>query len=320
MNCPNCHQPIDPGAAFCGNCGHPLPPAVTQTSNPVAGQASPLAQNVALQPPPQPMTAVPQPIAAAPGLPAYAVATPAQHVGETKALLAIIFGILGLLGAIIPLIGIAFGVTGIIMGSLSRHSAKRTISTVGIVVSSLAIVASLGVLAYFIANPDLLETKKASTTNSHNLPSNSISASSLSTPCYSTTFSSKLNISNAQHSCDMAAFNGTTLETSSNFYKVYADKTSLTSDTGFTDIAKAAIEKDVQTNLPGFSVKSEKVSQFSGSAAYIVTAIDEADGIIVVEEAIYHPVSNGENVFILVHATTGNSANLNDLEAAWQWN
>jgi hypothetical protein len=117
----------------------------------------------------------------------------------------------------------------------------------------------------------------------------------------------------------MAAFNGTSLQTSTEFYKVYANKTALSSDASFITTAKAAIEKDISTNLAGFKIDSEKTSEFSGSTAYVVTTSDNAEGVAVVEAAVYHPVSSGQNVFILVHAATGSTIDLNGLETQWQW-
>ncbi len=245
-------------------------------------------------------------------MPAYAHTTPAQHAGETKALLSVIFGVLGIIGGLfIAILGLGLGITGIVMGTLSRHS-KRTLSTVGIIVSCLAVLVGLAVWAYVMVH----DPKTAS----HELPGTSVATTTLSTPCYSTGFADKLNVSNAQDSCDMAAFNGDSMDTSSELYKVYANKTGLTSEAGFTAMAKAAIEKDVQTTLPGFTIDSEAAGRFSGSTAYIVEASSASKNITVIEAAVYHPVSTGDNVFILVHATSGSTTNLDNLESQWQWN
>jgi hypothetical protein len=321
MNCPNCHQPTAAGAAFCGNCGQTLQPVATPAAMSAQPQQtppgiSPIAQNVTAGQPvaPAPIAVGGAPLSATAGnVPAYALATPAQHVGETKALLALIFGILGIIGSpFMALIGLVFGIAGIVLGTMSRHSTKRGLSTVGIVVSSLAIVAGLAVAVY--------ASKHTTTAASHALPATSKESTALSTPCYSVSFSGKLNVSNSSSSCDMAAFNGSSLETSSEFYKVYANKTTLSSENGFADVAKTAIEKDVKNNLVGFTIDSESLSQFSGSTAYVVKTSDSAHNIAVVEAAVYHPVGKGENVFVVVHALSGTSIiDLSSLESQWQW-
>lgn len=69
--------------------------------------------------------------------------------GGTKALLSLLFGLAGLVGALfMALIGLALGLAGLTMGTMSRSSTKRGLSTAGLIVSSLAILASLAVWAY----------------------------------------------------------------------------------------------------------------------------------------------------------------------------
>src|ERR1700744_6238489 len=108
MECPNCHQTIEAGPAFCGNCGQPL--------NAPAG----------------------------PNEAAYALARPAQHVGEDKALGAVICGVFGLVGSLfMPLIGLSLGTAGAVLATSARSQTKRRLTTVGLVFSSLAIMAGL---------------------------------------------------------------------------------------------------------------------------------------------------------------------------------
>src|SRR3712207_3139273 len=98
MNCPNCHQQIEAGAAFCGNCGHALGPQVSTVQ--------------------QPVTPV-QPLAAMPGtIPTYARANPVTQAEETKALLAVLCGVVGIVGALfMALIGLVLGIIGLIFGT-----------------------------------------------------------------------------------------------------------------------------------------------------------------------------------------------------------
>jgi hypothetical protein len=294
MNCQNCKEVIEPGAVYCGNCGQPVQPAAV------------------------PFTPV-QAAALAAGVPGYALATPSQHTGENKALLALLFGIAGIVGGLfMALVGLALGIAGLAMGTMSRSSTKKGLSTAGLAMSSVAILASLGVWTYAIKhNP--ASQKGTSQTAAHNINAPAVSASDLSTPCYSTGFVDKLNVSNAAGSCDMSAFNGTTLDNSTNAYKVYADRSPIANAKNFTSLVKPALEKDVKNNLPGFAVDSEQVAQFAGSPAYIVSTSNNAQGIALVEAAVLRQVNNGDNIFILVHAASGRTTDLSTLEAQWQW-
>lgn len=307
MNCPNCHQVVDVGAAFCGNCGQAL--QVTDLT-PIA-QAS---QNQSATQTDDSLSSQPL-VAAAGGVPPYAFSIPAQHIDETKALLALLLGIAGLVGALFfALLGLTLGVIGIIMGTLSRSSTKRGLSTVGIMASSVAILAALAVWAYAI--------KQNSQTNHKVAAQNSapaITTSDLTTPCYSVGFVDKLNVNNSSNSCDMKAFNGQTIEASTDAYKIYANQSGVTNATMFTAIAKQAIDKDVKTNLPNFSITNERVASFAGSPAYAAIAVDKSHDVAVIEEAVFHKVAHGDNVFVLVHAIAGKTADILTLEAQWQW-
>lgn len=312
MNCPKCNQLVDPGAAFCGNCGNPIsdrPNEESPIDQILSGHhAKTSAHDTKLLP-------------AAASAPAYAIPEPAQQQGETKALLSLLLGVIGIAGCYyMALLGLVFGVAGIILGTMSRQSIKKGLSTAGLVTSSLALLAGLGVWAYFITHdPRLQQGQATGKSVQHNVPTNFVAATSLSTPCYYVGFTSKLNVSNLSGSCDMNAFNGGTMDNSSELYKVYASKANISED-GFADTAKSAIESDVHTNLPGFDIKSEKAGQFAGSTAYFVDAKNAKAATDVYEAAVYHQTQQGDNLFVIVHAVAGgDSANLNSLEAQWQW-
>ncbi|HEY5442628.1 MAG TPA: hypothetical protein VIJ68_03755, partial [Candidatus Saccharimonadales bacterium] len=163
------------------------------------------------------------------------------------------------------------------------------------------------------------QTSQQASSGSNSLNAPAVSASRLSTPCYAAGFASKFNVSNSSGSCDMEAFNGSTAETSTDAYKVYAATSQTISGANFLATAKPALEKDIQTNLPTFAVTSEGETKFAGSPAYTISALNSAQKVAVVEMAVFHQVTDGENFFILVHAVNANSANLNGLEAQWQW-
>ncbi len=287
MNCPNCSQPVEAGAVYCGNCGQSLQP--TQ----------------------------PSPVAVA--MPSYAVAAPSRQSGELKALVSLLLGITGIVGGLfMALFGLLLGIAGLVSGTMARSTYKRGLSMAGLIASSLAIVVGLGVWIYAIQhdprlNPDVTQVSHAPST----MPA--VTADGLSTPCYTTGFVNQLNVSNNADSCDMNAYNGETLNTSTNAYKVYADKAQIETANAFLPVARNALEKDVANNLTGFKINSERVATFAGSPAYVVNASDQAHNVTVVEAAVLHKVGNGDNIFILVHATSGSTTDLDVLEAQWQW-
>jgi len=282
MNCPDCSQPVEASATFCGNCGRQI------RETPVANKQ----QN-------------------------YALANPKRRSGETKAMLAVLFGISGMVGGLfVAIVGLTLGITGLVMGTMSHSSkANRRLSTVGILASSLAVLVGLGVWSYAIKR----NMNQDQQITSAQTAKPTASGAGASTPCYSIGFVDELNISNTQPSCDLNAYNGTSLNNSTNAYKIYANKSQVRTVSAFNTIVSKAIEKDLKTSLPGFTIDSQQAATFAGSPAYIATATNANQTISVVEAAVMHPVSNGENVFILVHATNSPKTDLNVLEAQWQW-
>ncbi len=89
--------------------------------------------------------------------------------------------------------------------------------------------------------------------------------------------------------------------------------------------AKTAIEKDVATNLPGFTINNESVGEFAGAPGYFVNASDQSKGVAYMEAAVLHSSSATgggaarDNVFVFVHAVTGSHTDLTKLETAWRW-
>ena len=115
MNCLNCQQPLEAGAAFCGNCGQAV------AANTVAASTA--------------------------SAPAKAV----QRRGEKRALLAVLFGVAGIAGGLfIPLLGLVLGVAGLVMGTLSHSGSRRGLSTAGLFLSGLALLVSLATWTYAV--------------------------------------------------------------------------------------------------------------------------------------------------------------------------
>jgi hypothetical protein len=229
-------------------------------------------------------------------------------------MLSVLLGLMGIAGAVfMALLGLAFGLAGLVVGTLSHHVSRRKMSAVGIGLSSLAIVVGLGVWTYAV-NKEAHSHHKLTDANS----ATSVSAN-ISTPCYSLGLFDQLNVKSSPDSCDIVAFNGPTINASTNAYKVYAHKSNIATAAEFVDQAKQAIEKDVQVSLPAFKIDNEGVATFAASPAYEVTVSDKARNISIVEAAVLHKVTTGENVFILVHATSGQKADLQIMESQWQW-
>ena len=302
MNCPNCSQIVEDDAAFCGNCGHQLA-AHAPDNKPVGSHiASVLAH--------EPHSGTRDFQNATPN---YAIATPLQHAGEAQAVLSVLLGVLGILGAFFAaLVGLTMGIIGLILGTLARNSVHRRISTAGIVMSSLAVVVSLGVWSFVIhkqANLANAEPKK---------PVNAIAASDVDTPCYATGFIETLNVSKEKNSCNMNAFNGASLESSTKAYKVYANQIATVNNETFNTYAKQAVQKDVAASLPGFNIDKEEFTNFAGSPAYIVYASDSR-GVKVAEAVVLRQTRAGANLFVLVQASTKGVSDLSTLEAQWRW-
>lgn len=296
MNCSNCNQITEAAAAFCGNCGQQLQLKLKAPLAPAA------ADNLAAS------------------LPSYAFTTQG-HTGEVKALLALLFGITGIIGAMfMAVVGLALGISGIVMGTMSRSSTKRGLSTAGLGLSGVAILGSLGVWVYALNQyPKLNPATSGPSQPAAQNNTASVLTGNISTPCYSVGFAYKLNVSSGSESCDVQAYNGSEITTSTDAYKIYVSKSGITDTNTFTNIAKQALNKDVKDNLSNFNIVTEKASLFASSPAYIVNAYNKAQGVTVVEAAVLHKAGNGSSVFILVHATNARTADLNDLESGWQW-
>ncbi len=295
MNCPNCDEIVENGAVFCGNCGQPL-----ETHAPDGKPVGPhIAQVLHSQ--------------SSKKIPDYAVTKPLQHHGETKAVLSLLLGVVGIVGAaFLALVGLVLGIAGLVLGTMSRNSVQKRFSTLGIVFSSIAIVASLGAWTYVIKTQN--NSQPVAVADSSNI----VAASTLSTPCYSTGFIDTLNVNNKKNSCDMQAFNGTSIEQSTRAFKVYANQIASVKPEVFNTFAKKAVEKDIATNLPDFNVQSAKYTQFAGSPAYIVNLKNSA-GVTVTEAVVLRQVQAGANIFVLVYASGNGTGDLSTLEAQWQW-
>lgn len=302
MNCPNCNQIVEEAAAFCGNCGHQLS-LHTSSEKPASSHiASVLAH---------------EPRSGTHGVqeatPSYAIAAPLHHIGEAQAVLSVLLGVLGIVGAFFAaLVGLTMGIVGLVFGTLARNSLHRRTSTAGIIASALAIVVSLGVWSFVIHKQNNLANAEPTKT------SNAVASADVTTPCYATGFIETLNVTNTKDSCNMNAFNGQSLESSTKAYKVYANQIPAVNNETFNTFAKQAVQKDVAASLPGFTIDKEQFTNFAGSPAYVVYASDKR-GVVVTEAVVLRQTKAGANVFVLVQAASKGQADLSTLEAQWRW-
>lgn len=335
--CSNCGEPLEAGAAFCGNCGHPIAgsadkpaapptdtgeqprPAEAPANQPAPKIDSPIAQAATDQTSNRQPGAYPANLAAAgagSAMPSYALPVASNQSSATKAGMGVVFGVLGIIGGLfIPLVGLGLGIAGLVLATMSHRLVRRRSSTIGIVLSVLAILASLASWAYVIAHDPRLNHKPSPA--GARTSSGAISAQNLITPCYSVNFANRLNIQNNSGSCNMSAFNGSTLDVSSDAYKVYGTVSAI-SAADFPTLAKQAIDNDVRQSLPSFTVTSENSGQFANSPAYFVTA-NNGKGVSIIEAAAFHKTTNGDNFFVLVHAANANAVDLKDLQSGWHW-
>lgn len=291
LNCSNCGEPLEAGAAFCGNCGQQINHATVTGRLAVA--------------------------AASESIPAYAVPQPTSQSRQLKAGMALVLGGLGTAGSFfIPLVGIGMGAVGLVLATLGRHAVRRRTNLLGFGFSVIAILVGLGSWAYVIAHDPRFHHQPVAA-NAAKPSGQAITANNLITPCYSVNFVTSLNIENADGSCNMSAYNGTTLNASSNAYKIYG-ATSAISASSFDNLAKQAIENDIKQSLPGFAVTREAAGQFAGSPAYFV-ATTNGSGVSVMEAAVLHQTTNGDNFFVFVHAENSSMIDLKDLQAGWHW-
>jgi uncharacterized Zn finger protein (UPF0148 family) len=339
--CPNCDQSLDQGALFCGNCGQRVirvktddidlddivvPKRAGYAQDKKLKQETPL---ISLKNNDQKMNAsLPgnQPLvnyiaaaatqASVKPLPAYAIAYP--HPKQHHAAIALALGIIGIgAGLIVAILGIFLGIAGIILSTTSYKKSSKGLKISSLTVSVLALLVGIGVWVHAVSTDPGDHSQKVVEAPT----ANGISVFSVTTPCYSVGFSTELNVNNLKGSCAMNAYNGASVSSSTDIYKVLTNHVSGLNQSNFAALTKKAIESDISKNLPGFNIFSESATQFAGDRAYYVQATDSVQNVAIIEEGILSSSkSSPDNLFVIVHVTEGSSTSLSNLQNTWQWN
>lgn len=309
MKCPHCGQTNEAGATFCGNCGQPLAQMAPAQSSP-----APAGPSVVQAAPTQPQVMQPTMAPAANAGPVV-MAQPNDKSSENKAMASIILGAVAIPAALFPLLSLILGITGFVFGMKSRKSLKHRMSLVGIVLSAIAVVAALGMWGYTIAHDPRLK----------NL-SGTAASTSLDTSCYNTKVSGKLKIDNVAGSCQLDAYDGSTIDSSTDAYSISSTSDSDVSATNLADKSKSVLDAVVKlysTSSRTYSVSSQQSGTFAGDPAYYatITAHDndlnqDASGQLAF---VLHSATNGDNLFTFFHVQTGGQADLSKLAANFSW-
>lgn len=326
MFCPNCNQPVTPGATFCGNCGFALTPNAAQPQ-PMQPQAQVPLQPQPPMPPvapgqPQPQPPMPQPVMAQPqpqfqqqgfapqppmpAVPGTAGAAPTSSKRETEAGLALGLGILGCIAWLLMLVlGLIAGILAIVFGTMSIKSRRKGLAIAGIVLGVLAIAVSL---FFWVKAAQNLE-KTGSVTGT----SDSSTMQTITTPCYTTKIPANLKITRNNNSCSLQAEDTVTRE----IYLVQVNNVSGLTAANASSLLPQGVESFLN-GYPGSSVINQNNSTFSSSPAY-TTQFKDQNGDYGTFDFVYHTTAQG-NLIGVLHLVGGQQQyNLDTIENNWSW-
>jgi hypothetical protein len=291
MECPNCQQTVDPGAAFCGACGFKL-------------DASEAPQQAIPE-----VTAEPESNQTGPIAPAgYPVYVHPDHSG--KAITSLVLGVLAIPGCLIPIVGLTFGVVAFIFGTLSYRSVRRKLAIIGMV---LAVVAILGSLFLWVRNSQEL-VRQHNSGETVGATSNDSQLRAMKTPCYNTKLPGDMTITQSSGSCTFLATrnHGTEQE---EVKVIQVPSLSMAN----LQTAAQADAKNVVGAVPGGSITKQGSATFAGSQAYEIE-IASTDGSAGTISYIYDSTAQGNLVIVLrTQAYKGASHDLGDIESNWAW-
>ncbi len=282
--CPNCNEPIEDGAIYCGNCGFKL---LTQApySN---GQNN--------------------------FVPTYSK-TKIYHRKHWPSY-SVIFGLVGVASSlIIPIVGLIVGILAIILSTSSiNNKSNKKYRIAGLVIGIIAIIIAITFIVISVSHNNSLNKKDTQTILNN-------ATVYVTTPCYEIKFSTLFNFSNRKkNSCNLIAYYGPKLSQASQIYNIEATYNSAVNSNNLDNFAQNAISQDIATNLKGFRELSNNSTIFEGSRAYYITAYNPNTDNSIIEEMVYHPSLNTNyNIYIIVRSEISKSTNLNSLESAFIW-
>jgi hypothetical protein len=300
MNCPHCGQPVEAGAAFCGNCGQ----ALQATPQPAPGPASISPNsNQSLAGPAATVPAATTGGIVASASPTPSAASPAVPVnrGEMRALIGLIIGVLSIPGALIPIVGCALGIASVVLATMSMQ-VKRKIAILSLVFGGLGIVLSIILFVYVSTLSQTLVGGSQQTVD---------------TPCFSVKVNDKLHISNTAGSCSLEAYNGTSMQTSTlGLVTAAYDKPSITSSNFETSLHEFSTLLGSSGEL---RIDSDHAGTFADSPAhyYEATSSNGAKGEIAM---VYHETpSTAQNIFLIECFVKDGNPKLAPLEKVFSW-
>ncbi|HUB93368.1 MAG TPA: zinc-ribbon domain-containing protein [Verrucomicrobiae bacterium] len=338
MPCPNCHQPLTPGATFCGNCGFKLDTVPVNPSTPQAATPTPSSTPAAVpsvsptvitpQQPPQPATPTepsavtppqfsqfsPSPVPTDP-LTENAPFTPPQManvpIGKPPtghgrlAIAALVIGIVGIVCFWIPFLDAILGIVAIVFGVVSLRSHRHGLALTGTILGSLVILISLVWIGWI--------GHIASQQNKTNANSSSATLQTISTPCYVAKIPKAMKLTQTAGSCTFQA----TDVTSGEMYLVKVISVPGLTTTNLPAGAQTDA-RNVINATPGGTIANEHSDSFVNNPAYTVT-LTASDGSAGTLDYVYKATAQGDLVAIMHTQRSGKDYSLSTIENNWSW-
>lgn len=285
--CPNCKEPIEPGATFCGNCGHKLDiPQPAQTQSASLTPENPLQNQMPGQ----------GPVVGGGSSEVYSVGQP-ESGAEKKSIVALILGIIGIPAALLPIAGIILGIAGLILGTTARVKYKHTLNLLAIIFSIIAILAGLGLLV-----------KNATGSKSYTQTG---PFQTISTVCYKVKVDTGLR--NFKHQgCSFITSSG------KEDFDVIAIKDDKVNASNMSSLGLKTLRSEASSS--GGTISNAHLGLFAGSKAVLADFKSSTTNDSGIFAFVVHQTVDGYNVFIMGRAVVEPGLNsFGSLETTWQW-
>ncbi len=277
--CPNCNEPTDQDAIYCGNCGFHL------------NRRSPLTSSTKKD-----------------LMPAYSKIK-IYHRKHWPAY-SVIFGIVGIAGSLlIPAVGLALGVLAIILSTSSiKKVSTRKYQFAGFL---------LGLIAIILAVLSIVMTIGQNTAKSYNLATSSVYVSTpCYTIKFSTMFN--FNKQN-KNSCNLVAYYGLNFNQSSQIYKINASLSKYFTATNLNNLAQTAIASDLLNLKGYTIIKKGSTKFNNSPAYYMKAYNASTDSSVTEEIVYHPSPSSKNNLFVIVYVNNSKTNSLNAFEKAFAW-